>query len=63
MKRACILTECARGQATGNCLFRQVDGSPGRCHCLAATLWSNWSMQSLESDRARTAGQGFVMGS
>lgn len=34
MKRACILTECARGQATGNWLFRQDDGSPGRCHCL-----------------------------
>lgn len=57
MKRACILTECARGQAAGNCLFRQDDGSPGRCHFLGATLWSDLSMRCPESDRARTGGK------
>lgn len=62
MKRACILTECARGQVTGNCLFWQDDGSPGRCHCLGATLWSDLSMQCPESDRVRTGAKAWRWG-
>lgn len=57
MKRACILTECARGAGHRKLPFGKMMARPAAAIVWAATLWSDLPMQSPESDRARTGGK------